>query len=170
MVFSGGIKIVVIVFSAWIISLIARLFISKIVKAIVKKGAGILKNGKIQKERINTLIKVFISITYTIIWTIAILMALPEFNINITPLLAGAGLAGLAIGMGARSLIQDYLFGIFILLEDQYREGEDVMITGIKGSVTDFNLRRTVIKEKDLETIHYIPNGQINKVANFSRK
>jgi len=102
------------------------------------------------------------------VWLIAILTILPEFGINIGPLLGGAGIVGLAIGMGSRSLIQDYLSGLFILFEDQYRVGEEIEIAGIKGRVKNLNLRRTVL-ENPKGTIFYIPNGQIRKVSNFSR-
>ncbi len=88
---------------------------------------------------------------------------------NPTPLLAGAGLIGLAIGMGSKNLVQDYLAGLFILLEDQYRVGEEVDISGKKGEVVDLTLRRTVIKDAE-GIIHYIPNGQIKSSSNLSRK
>ena len=98
-----------------------------------------------------------------------ILTIFPEIGVNPTPLLAGAGLVGLAIGMGSRNLIQDYLAGLFILLEDQYRVGEEVEILGKKGKVIDLNLRRTIIRDTE-GIIHSIPNGQIKVVSNFSRK
>jgi len=164
-----GIKIVLILILAWITTRILRFLISKIVRTIIEKGKRVLGDEKIQEQRIKTLTKVFKSSLLVIIWTIAILTILPEFGINIAPLLAGAGLAGLAIGMGARNLIQDYFSGLFILLEDQYREGEEIEVGGKQGIVVDLNLRRTVIKDKD-GNLHYLPNGQIKIVSNFSRK
>lgn len=166
---SHGIKILVILLLALILSKIAKVFVSKVIKTIVEKGNGIVRNGQIQKERAKTLGRVFSSTLKIIIWVITILMLLPELGINPTPLLAGAGLIGLAIGMGSKSLVQDYLAGLFILLEDQYRVGEDVDISGKKGKVVDLNLRRTVIKDSD-GIIHYIPNGQVKTSSNFSRK
>jgi len=168
-VIDSGIKVIIILFLALVLSKIAKVFISKLIKTIVEKGNGIIGNGQIQKERAKTLSKVFSSTLKIVIWVIAILMLLPEFGINPTPLLAGAGLIGLAIGMGARSLVQDYLAGLFILLEDQYRVGEEVDISGKKGQVVDLNLRRTIIKDSD-GIIHYIPNGQVKVSSNFSRK
>ena len=96
-------------------------------------------------------------------------MILPELGINATPLLAGAGLVGLAIGMGAKNLIQDYLSGLFILLEDQYRAGEKVKIAGMEGEVKNFNLRRTVLQD-ETGNAYYIPNSQVTVVLNLSRK
>ncbi len=126
------------------------------------------KNEKVSEEKIKTIFKVFNSTFKAIVWTIAILTVLPELGINIGPLLAGAGIAGLAIGMGARSLIQDYISGTFILFEDQYRVGEEVAIGGVKGVVQDINLRRTVIKDGE-DALHIFSNGQINRVSNLSR-
>ena len=166
---SHGIKILVILVLGLILSKIAKVFVSKVINTIVEKGNGIIGNGQIQKERAKTLSKVFNSTLKTVIWVIAILMLLPEFGINPTPLLAGAGLIGLAIGMGSKSLVQDYLAGLFILLEDQYRVGEEVDISGKKGQVVDLNLRRTIIKDSE-GIIHYIPNGQVKTSSNFSRK
>ncbi len=168
-VIGPGIKVIVILFLALVISKVAKVFVSKVIKTIVEKGNGIIGNGKIQKERAKTLSKVFSSTLKIMIWVIAILMLLPEFGINPTPLLAGAGLIGLAIGMGSRSLVQDYLAGLFILLEDQYRVGEEVDISGKKGHVIDLNLRRTIIKDEE-GIIHYVPNGQVKTSSNFSRK
>lgn len=166
---SHGIKIVVIIILALILSKIAKIFVSRIVKTIIEKGDGLIADGQIQEQRAKTLGKVFSSSLKIAIWVIAFLMILPEFGINPTPLLAGAGLIGLAIGMGSKSLVQDYLAGLFILLEDQYRVKEEVEISGKKGKVVDLNLRRTVVKDSE-GNLHHIPNGQIKSASNFSRK
>ena len=165
-IFLKGIKILAILVIAWIITKVGRILI----KSVARKSEKVLRiNGKISDERRKTIFKVFNSTFSAVVWTIAILTVLSEININIGPLLAGAGIAGLAIGMGARSLIQDYISGLFILIEDQYRVGEDVIIVGTRGFVFSINLRRTVIKDKE-GVLHTFPNGQINKVSNFSRK
>jgi len=166
---SGGLKIVIILIIAWLAIRIIRFAITRAIKIFIDKGEDVLGNGVIKKQRIKTLSKVFKSTVSIVIWTIAILTILPELGINITPLLAGAGIAALAIGMGAKNLIQDYLSGLFILLEDHYRVGEEVEINGIKGIIKDLNLRRTVIKSEN-GTKHYISNGQIKAASNFSRK
>ncbi len=163
-VIGPGIKVIVILFFALVISKVAKVFVSKAVRTVIEKS-----NGKIQEQKAKTLSKVFSSTLKIVIWVIAILMLLPEFGVNPTPLLAGAGLIGLAIGMGAKNVIQDYLSGLFILLEDQYRVGEEVDISGKKGQVADLNLRRTVIKDSE-GIMHYIPNGQVKTASNFSRK
>ncbi len=166
---SGGIKIVIILVIAWLAIRIIRLTINRAIKIFINKGEEVLGNGVVKEQRIKTLSKVFKSTVSIVIWVMAILTVLPELGVNITPLLAGAGVVALAIGMGAKNLIQDYLSGLFILLEDHYRVGEEVEINGIKGKIKDLNLRRTVIKSED-GTNHFIPNGQIKAASNFSRK
>ncbi len=164
-VIAHGIKVVVILFIAWLISRISKVFISRLIRTLIEKS----KDSIVQEQRGKTLSNVFCSTLKIVIWIIAILTILPEFGVNPTPLLAGAGLIGLAIGMGSKNLVQDYLAGLFILLEDQYRVGEEVDISGKKGKVIGLTLRRTVIKDSE-GTIHYIPNGQIKSASNLSRK
>ena len=166
---SHGIKIIIILFVAWLAARISRRFISKLINTFIEKSGKIIKDVTFQEQRGKTLIKVFNSTLKIVIWVIAILTVLPELGVNPAPLLAGAGLVGLAIGMGARNLIQDYLSGLFIILEDQYRVGEEVNIGGTEGKVIDLNLRGTVIKNSE-GIIHYIPNGQVKTASNFSRK
>ncbi len=166
--FSHGIKIIVILFIAWLVTRISKVFISKLIKALIKKSEELSQDIKIQEERRDTLLKVFNSTLKIVIWIMAILMVLPEVGVNPAPLLAGAGLIGLAIGLGSKNLVQDYLSGLFILLEDQYRVGEDIEISGIKGKVIELTLRKTILKNSD-GVIHYIPNGQVTKVSNYSR-
>ena len=99
---------------------------------------------------------------------IALLTALPEFGINIGALLAGAGIAGVAIGFGAQSLVRDVLSGIFVLAENQYGKGDLVTVSGVTGVVEDVNLRRTTLR--DLEgAIHSVPNGLITVSSNRTR-
>ena len=167
---SPGIKIGVILIIAFIIIRFIKVFISKFLKNLNNKA---LKFGKIESKlegkRLETLEKVSFTFLKTIIWLIAFITILPELGIEIAPLLASIGVGGLALGFGAKSLIQDYLSGLFILLEDQYRVGEEVEIVGTKGKIKDFNLRITTIIDTE-NTLHYIPNSQIKKASNFSRK
>ena len=165
--FNHGVKIVFILIGAYVIRRFAGVIIDKIIrKAVVPDN---FLSPEAEKKREDTLIVVFSGTFRVIIWLAAALMIAAEFGINIGPLLAGAGLIGLAIGMGSKSLVQDYLSGLFILLEDQYRVGEEVDLSGTKGEVIELTLRKTILKDSE-EVVHYIPNGQIKKVSNLSRE
>lgn len=99
---------------------------------------------------------------------IGLLTILPEVGINTSALLAGAGLLGLAIGIGAQSLVRDLLSGLFILMENQYGRGDVVTIAGVGGLVEDVNLRRTLLRDLD-GAVHSVPNGQIAVASNLTR-
>ena len=103
-----------------------------------------------------------------LIWTAAVLMALRELDIDITPVLTGAGIIGLAVGFGAQTLVKDIISGLFLIAEDQVRIGDVVQINGIGGTVEEINLRTIVLR--DLEgVVHTITNGEINTLANKSK-
>ena len=103
-----------------------------------------------------------------LIWTAAGLMALRELDVDITPVLTGAGIIGIAVGFGAQTLVKDIISGLFLIAEDQVRIGDAVEINGIGGAVEDINLRTIVLR--DLEgVVHVISNGEIRTLANKSK-
>ena len=124
------------------------------------------------EQRIDTLTHVIYRTASVIAVFAGMITILPEFGINASALLAGAGLIGLAVGFGAQSLVKDVIAGLFILIENQYGKGDVVTIAGVGGTVEDVNLRRTLIRDLD-GTQHSIPNGEIvvasNKTQVFSR-
>jgi len=100
---------------------------------------------------------------------IALLMILSEVGVSVTPLLATAGVAGIAIGFGAQSFIKDIISGTFILMEDQYKKGDVVKVGGIAGLVEDLNLRRTVLRDLD-GIVHSIPNSEVVTASNYTKE
>jgi small conductance mechanosensitive channel len=96
-------------------------------------------------------------------------MALGEFDINLGPLIAGAGIAGIALGFGAQSIVQDFLAGFFMLIEDQYAVGDIVDVGEASGVVEGMGLRTTRLRDVN-GTLWYVPNGQIQRVANKSQQ
>lgn len=119
--------------------------------------------------RAQTLGIVLRSLASTVIWTIAAMMVLGELGINLGPLIAGAGIAGIAIGFGAQTLVKDFLSGIFMLLEDQYGVGDIIDVGVTTGTVEAVTLRTTRLR--DLQgTVWYVPNGMIERVANMSQQ
>lgn len=168
-VFDHGVRVVVILIVAWVLTRVSRVVIARLLRRFLKKSDQLQMGLAFEEKRLETLEKVSRSILKSVIWLIAIITILPEFGVNIGPLLAGLGIAGLALGFGARSLVADYISGLFILIEDQFRVGEEVDIGGTKGKVKDFNLRRTVV-EGEGGVLNFIPNSQIKKASNFSRQ
>ncbi len=157
--FFSLIKIIFILISAFLINRFLQILLKNYLEKKIKE-----KLEPSSQQRIITLISVFGGTGRFIIWIVAILMILSEMGLNITPILTGMGLAGLAVGMAARDLISDFISGIFILLEDHYRVGDKIKAGGIEGEVVEITLRRTTIKDEN-GILHFIPNSQIKIVS-----
>ena len=121
-----------------------------------------------RNKRLKTLEQVFRYVIVVVIMLIATMLILSELGISIAPILATAGVLGIAIGFGAQSLVKDYFNGLFLLLENQVRQGDSVEVAGKGGLVEEMTLR--YLRLRDYEgNVHYIPNGVIDTVTNRSR-
>ena len=119
-------------------------------------------------ERADALASVLVRILSMVVWIVASLMILSELHVDIIPILTTVGLGAVAIGLAAQHIIRDYLNGFFILIEDWYRVGEVVVISGTGGKVEQVNLRRTVLRDLS-GTLHIFPNGKVESVSNMTR-
>jgi small conductance mechanosensitive channel len=119
-------------------------------------------------QQVRTLATVTSSVGIFVIIFVAGLEILSLLGINLGPLLASAGIAGLAIGFGAQTLVKDVINGFFILLENQYDIGDNIRVAGVKGTVEAMNMRSTVLRDED-GTVHIIPNSEIKIVSNATR-
>jgi moderate conductance mechanosensitive channel len=156
-------KLVMIVVGALVLSRVFRVTVLRIAAVQEKK----LPSG-IRAQKIRTMASVITSVGVFLIFFWAILQALPLFGLNLGPLLASAGIAGLAIGFGAQTLVHDFINGFFILLENQYDIGDNVRIAGVKGTVEAMTLRHTLLRDDD-GTVHIVPNSEIKIVSNTTR-
>jgi len=120
------------------------------------------------RQRAQTLTAVGVSVLSGMIWFLGGLLILGEFDIDLAPLLAGAGVAGIALGFGAQTLIRDFLAGFYVVLEDQYAVGDIVDLGHAIGEVERITLRSTRLR--DLEgKVWFIPNGEVQRVGNLSK-
>ncbi len=119
-------------------------------------------------NRARTLISVFLNVIRAIIFITAILLILSIVNVNVTPLLASAGILGLAVGFGSQVLIKDIISGIFFILENQFNEGDTIQIDKVEGRVEHIGLRTTTLREQNTGALHIFPNGSIDKIANLT--
>lgn len=159
----NGFKIILILISAYIAHLVFKKIIIKIVQKLV-----IIRDGddKVSEEkREKTLIRIIHGTVHVVLIIIVILMILSEFGVDIAPLIAGAGVVGIAVGFGGQYLVRDIISGLFVILENQYRVGDAIEISGIAGVVEDITLRKTVLRDLD-GVVHHIPNGEITTVSN----
>ncbi len=167
-VIKHGIFIFVIIVVSYIAYYIFKKVLPKLVESSVKtRGKGRKAKAEMAK-RSETLTGMLSGIIGIIIIVIALFSILDEAGVPIAPLLAGAGIVGIAVGFGAQHLIKDFLNGLFILLEDQYNKGDVVKISGIAGQVEEINLRRTTLRDLD-GLVHSIPNGEITTASNYTK-
>jgi small conductance mechanosensitive channel len=120
------------------------------------------------ERRVTTIERLTVRVGGTLLTIIAMLMILRLFGLDIGPAVAGLGVVGIAVGLGAQTLVKDWLAGIFIVLENQFSAGDVVSIAGVDGTVEDFSLRRTTLRDLD-GTVHSVPNGQIAVASNHTR-
>ena len=126
------------------------------------------RTGGDEVSRIETLARVFRNAAAIVIFLVAGTLVLGELGISVAPILATAGVAGIAIGFGAQSLIKDFLGGFFLLLDDQVREGDVVEVAGLSGLVEEVTLRYVRLRNFDGH-VHFVPNGEIKTVTNRTR-
>jgi small conductance mechanosensitive channel len=124
--------------------------------------------SSVRSQQLRTLSSVIYSVGVFVIIFIAAMQILPLLGINMGPLLASAGIAGLAIGFGSQALVKDFINGFFILAENQYDIGDTVRIAGVQGVVETMTLRRTVLRDAD-GTVHTVPSSEIKVVSNLTR-
>ncbi len=165
--FSHGIKIIGILIGAYIARRFAKVFIEKVVRKAIIADHHV--SPEAEKKREDTLIKVFDTSFRVLVWVAALLMVIQELGVNIGPLLAGVGVFGLAIGFGAQYVIRDFLAGLFIIFENQYRVGDWVCADSTCGEVENIDLRKVTLRDLD-GTVHYVPNGMVGIASNYSKK
>ena len=163
---SHGIRIIVILVSAFIFHKILQKIIVKMVAIAVTRDKEMSEIA--EKKREDTLNSVFLTTLKIVVITLVSLMVLKELGLDIGPLLAGAGIVGLALGFGGQYLIRDVISGLFIILENQYRVGDIVNLDGTGGLVENITLRMTTLRDLD-GTVHHIQHGGIAKVSNLSK-
>jgi len=169
-----------------VIALLARAVVHRVIDRLSRRAAegslpGILQRGRVsallesapllserRKQRTETLASVLKSITTGAVFTMAVLMILGELAFNIGPFIAGAGIAGVALGFGAQSLVKDFLSGMFMIVEDQYGVGDVIDVGEASGVVEAVGLRVTRLRDVD-GTVWYFPNGEILRVGNKSQ-
>ncbi len=164
---SHGIRILVIAVVAAVLWFALNKFLPPIVRRTVSR-TGYKESKAAVEKRTNTLLSVFKGVGRVFIVIVAIIMVLDEVGIPIAPVLAGFGVAGIAIGFGAQYLIRDLIAGIFIILENQYRVGDVARVADIAGLVEEVTLRKTVLRDLD-GIVHHVPNGEIRVASNFTR-
>lgn len=164
--------ILVILVVAVVLVRASHLFIHGVVKALLDREA---TEGTAQElsavelqKRMDTLDGLGSNVIRFFIVVIALLMILRTFGLDVGPAIAGLGVVGIAVGFGAQHLVRDYLNGALILIENQFSKGDVIRAAGVSGTVEDFSLRRTTLRDLD-GAVHTVPNGEILVASNLTR-
>jgi small conductance mechanosensitive channel len=142
-------------------------FLPPLIRGAVRRNIEAETEGE-GKKREDTLIEVLSGIGQVLIVLIVVFSILSVLSVPIAPVLAGFGIAGVAVGFGAQHLIRDLISGVFIIMENQYRVGDVAKVADISGLVEKITLRKTVLRDLD-GIVHHIPNGEIKVASNFTR-
>jgi len=161
---SSGLQIILTVILALIALKVAKLFSRRLVAVVTKH-----KEDPEFQKRTQTLGSIIRFALRIVILIVAAMIVLKELGVEIGPILAAAGIVGLAVGFGAQSLVKDVISGFFILLEDQIRVNDVVQVAGKGGLVERINLKTTILRDL-AGNVHYVPNGQIDVVTNMTKE
>lgn len=165
-IINHGVKILVVALVTYLIRRSGGIFIERIVRKIIVSDHFLAKDA--EKKREDTLIRIFSGAFGVIVWILAGLIILQEAGFAIGPLLAAAGIAGLAFGFGGQYLIRDLISGLFIIIENQYRVNDVVCFNDTCGLVEDISLRMTTLRDLD-GVVHHVPHGEIKRVSNLTK-
>ena len=162
-------QIIVHLLVVLIILFLIKRFGSTIIDRVVRKTIKSDKyaSAKAEKMREDTLISILDAILRVTVWVFGSMIILSQLGINIGPLIAGASIAGIAIGFGGQAVVKDFVAGIFVILENQYRVGDVITVANVTGTVTEITIRQTILRDSDGNK-HYVPNGQIEIATNLS--
>jgi len=162
---TSGPRILLIIILAYVLTRMTGLLVRRFEQHVIRGDAlDVIERGK----RARTLGSVIRRAVAVFVWVIGGLMILRELRMDITPVLTGAGIVGLALGFGAQTLVKDIISGFFLILENQVRVGDVAVINGTGGLVEAINLRTIVLRDAE-GTVHVFPNGAINTLANRSK-
>jgi small-conductance mechanosensitive channel len=160
----GG-RILVIVILAWVAYRALGLVLRRIEQSVGENAAGTIV---VQEQRVRTLVSLVRSVGIVVILLITTFMVLNAIGVDIGPLLAGAGVIGLAISFGSQSLVKDIISGLFILFENQFGVGDVIRVKDLSGRVEKMTLRIVVMRDVH-GVVHIVPNGEITSVSNLTR-
>lgn len=162
-------RILLISFAAWVLLFALKLLLKRLQRSLIQRAS---EQGEMATEaakRIETLVRLLRQAVVIIVWVMVGLVILRELGVEIAPILASAGVVGLAVGFGAQNLVRDIISGFFIILENQVRVGDVAVVNGTGGLVERINFRTIVVRD-ETGTVHVFPNGSITTLANMTQE
>jgi moderate conductance mechanosensitive channel len=161
-------RILLVIVAAYVAVRLLRLALNRVEAMLVRAGEASETVPGAALMRVRTLVSVLWTIAVGLIWFVAVLMILGQIGVNVAPILASAGVLGLAVGFGAQNLVKDLVSGFFLILENQIRVGDIAVINGTGGLVEALTFRTIVLRDLS-GVVHVFPNGTINTLANMTK-
>lgn len=168
-IIKSGLHIVLVLAVAWIVMKVIRKLLERLEKRLIHKSREDKEPPTEAQKRIETIIRLVRQAAFLSLWVVVGLVILKEFGVEIGPIIAGAGILGLAVGFGAQNLVRDVISGFFIILENQIRVGDVAVINGTGGLVEKINFRTTVLRDLG-GIVHIFPNGTITTLSNMTNE
>ncbi|UCE02749.1 MAG: mechanosensitive ion channel family protein [Candidatus Latescibacterota bacterium] len=166
---NSGPSILVILLLALIGLRVLRFGVARLQALMMRRGGARAATNEEYAKRVTTLTGILHKIAKSILWLIVLTLLLRELGVDVAPLIAGAGIVGLAVGFGAQNLVRDLIGGFFLILENQIRTGDVAIINGTGGLVEAINLRTTVLRDLS-GVVHVFPNGAVASLSNMTKE
>ena len=164
-----ALRVALILFVAWIVTKLIRKFLQRFERQLISRSKAQGEPLSESEKRIDTILKLVRQATLLVLWITVGLIVLKQIGVEVAPILASAGIVGVAVGFGAQNLVRDVISGFFIILENQIRVGDVAIINGTGGLVEHINFRTTVLRDAS-GTVHIFPNGTITTLSNMTNE
>ncbi len=165
---AAALRIGLILIAGYVGARLLRLGLGRLESALIKAGERTEAVPGAAKKRVTTLVGLLRTIAIVGLWAVVVIITLEQIGLNITPILAGAGIIGLAVGFGAQNLVRDLISGFFMVMEDQVRVGDVAIVNGTGGLVEAITFRTIVLRDLS-GVVHIFPNGTINTLSNMTK-
>ena len=168
-VITTALRILLILVIAWVAMAVIKRVMAKTEERLIRKGATKGEPPSESAKRVETLVRLLRQGAYIALWVTVALVLLKEMGVEIAPILAGAGIVGLAVGFGAQNLVRDVISGFFFILENQVRVGDVAVVNGTGGLVEQINFRTIVLRDQS-GAVHVFPNGTVTTLSNLTNE
>ncbi|MEE9230983.1 MAG: mechanosensitive ion channel family protein [Acidobacteriota bacterium] len=166
--YSSG-RILLVLFGGWVAVRLLRASIKRMEDTLVRAREKSERVPGATRKRVATLTSLLSTLGTVVVWSVTVVICLGQIGIDIGPILAGAGVLGLAVGFGAQNLVRDLISGFFLVLEDQIRVGDVAIVNGTGGLVEAVTFRTIILRDLS-GTVHVFPNGTINTLSNMTKE
>jgi small conductance mechanosensitive channel len=164
----SGLRIVLVLVAGYLCVRFLRLALQRLEDVLIRTGEKTELVAGATRKRVTTLTGLLLTLCFVAVWAIVVVICLDQIGLDVTPILAGAGIVGLAVGFGAQNLVRDVISGFFLVLENQVRVGDVAVVNGTGGIVEAITFRTIVLRDL-AGVVHVVPNGTITTLANMTK-